>query len=77
MLFNLKYAQCLLEGKNLAELLEYYDIIFKNLTNVDSWVSTVYKQCKNMLIVGAAPFINGHCQQENVDSWCSTIYKQC
>ena len=27
---------------------------------------------KNMLIVGDAPFINGHtkCQHENVDSWC-------
>ena len=32
-----------------------------------------------MLIVGAAPFINGrpNYQHKNVDSWCSTIYKQC
>ena len=34
---------------------------------------------RSMLIVGAAPFINGHTnyQHENVDSWCSTIYKRC
>ena len=34
---------------------------------------------RSMLIVGAAPFINGctNYQHENVDSWCSTIYKQC
>ena len=33
---------------------------------------------RSMLIVGAAPFINGHTnyQHENVDSWCSTVYKQ-
>ena len=32
---------------------------------------------KNVLIVGATPFINGctNYQHENVDSWCSTIYK--
>ena len=34
---------------------------------------------RSMLIVGAAPFINGrtNCQHENVDSWCSTVYKRC
>ena len=34
---------------------------------------------RSMLIVGAAPFINGctNYQHENVDSWCSTVYKRC
>ena len=37
---------------------------------------------KYMLIIGAAPFINGHpiykwMPQLSADSWCSTIYKWC
>ena len=34
---------------------------------------------RSMLIVGAAPFINGRTnyQHEDVDSWCSTVYKWC
>ena len=37
---------------------------------------------KKMLIVGAAPFINGctvykWAPQLSADSWCSTVYKRC
>ena len=36
-----------------------YDNIGLIIINVYSWCSTIYKWCKKMLIVGAAPFING------------------